>query len=72
MKDFDLKIVAERIKELRQDEKLSLIDLGKIIGVSAIAISRWENQKRIPTIDNLFKLAQYFKVSVDYLVGLED
>lgn len=72
MKDFDLKIVAERIKELRQDEKLSLIDLGKIIGVSAIAISRWENQKRIPTIDNLFKLAQFFKVSVDYLVGLED
>ena len=37
------KIFAERLKELREDNKVSLKKLGDAIGVSDIAISRWEN-----------------------------
>lgn len=63
---------AERLKELREDAGLSLKQLGKSIGVSDVAISRWENKVRVPNIDSLILLALYFKVSADYLLGLED
>ncbi len=67
-----MKIFAERLKELRVDENLSTTKLGNSIGVSANTISRWEREVRIPNIENLVALAKYFRVSADYLVGLED
>ena len=63
---------AERLRELRKEKNISLKTLAKEIGVSDIAISRWENQLRIPNIENLYNLANYFSVSSDYLLGLED
>ena len=63
---------AERLKELREEYNLSLKQLANEIGVSDIAISRWENKLRIPNIEYLISLAKYFKVSTDYLLGLED
>ena len=63
---------AERLKELRQEHNISLKKLAKEIGVSDIAISRWENELRIPNIESLIALAQYFGVTADYLLGLED
>lgn len=67
-----MKIFAERLKELRTEEGLTIVDLAKAIGVSNIAISRWERLQRIPNIEVLYKLARFFKVSADYLIGLED
>lgn len=67
-----MKIFAERLKDLRKEKSLSLKELGKAIGVSDIAISRWENQLRIPNIENLKQLAIFFGVTTDYLLGLED
>ncbi len=67
-----MKIFAERLKELRMEENLSTKKLGEKIGVSGIAISRWEREERIPNIENLVALAVFFKVRTDYLVGLED
>lgn len=67
-----MKIFAERLKELRKEKSISLKALAKEIGVSDIAISRWENQLRIPNIENLKSIAEYFGVSADYLLGLED
>lgn len=61
-----------RLKELREENGLSLKQLAKEIGVTDIAISRWENGHRTPNIDALYSLAIYFKVSADYLLGLED
>ena len=46
--------------------------LGKMIGVSDMAICRWENNKTDIVSDNLIKLAKFFEVSTDYLLGLED
>ena len=73
--NFDMKevgIFAERLKDLRIDKGLSLMQLSKEIGVSDITISRWENQLRIPNIESLILLAKYFNVTADYLLGLED
>lgn len=67
-----MKIFAERLKDLRTEQGLSVWQLGEAIGVSHAAISRWENEMRIPNIEALVKIAKYFKVSADYLVGLED
>lgn len=62
----------ERLKELREERNLSLKQLAKEIGVTDVAISRWENGHRTPNIDSLYSLAICFKVSTDYLLGLED
>lgn len=67
-----MSIFAERLKELREERNLTLKKLAKEIGVTDIAISRWENNLRVPNIDNLYLLAKYFGVSADYLIGLED
>ncbi len=67
-----MKIFAERLKELRLEMGLSTTKLGEAIGVSNVAISRWERELRIPNIENLVALAKYFKVSTDFLCGLED
>ena len=72
MKKFNLKVFAERLKELREENNLTISELGREIGVSAMAISRWEREIRIPNIESLFLLAEFFKVSADYLCGLED
>ncbi len=67
-----MKIFAERLKELRMEEGLTTKKLGEAIGVSDAAISRWERSLQIPNIVYLTALAKYFKVSADYLLGLED
>lgn len=67
-----MKVFSERLKELRLEENLSAKQLGEILEVSDSTIIRWENEKRIPSIEQLYKIAVYFKVSAGYLIGLED
>lgn len=67
-----MKILAERLKELRTEKQLSLDRLGKIIGVSDTAIMKWEQDKSEPTALNIKQLAIFFQISSDYLLGLED
>ena len=51
---------------------LSARELANKIGVSFVAIYKWEKGERMPNLENLVALAKYFKVSIDYLCGLED
>ena len=67
-----IEIFAERLSELRKESNLSLMQLGKDLGVSDTALSRWERGVQIPNIETLVIIAKYFNVSTDYLVGLED
>lgn len=46
--------------------------LGKSIGVSDMAILRWENGKSDITGEHLKKLAEFFNVTTDYLLGLTE
>ncbi len=66
------KVFCERIKELRQDKKVGQVELAKSIGVSKGVISLWENGLREPTMSSLIALAEFFEVSIDYLVGMKD
>ena len=67
-----MKITAERLKELRAEKGISAKALGKIIGVSDASIICWENNQYDIKGENLAKLAQYFGVTTDYLLGLEE
>lgn len=58
-----------RLKELRKQKGLKQKDLAGLIGVSQSTLSEWESEKYQIDNDNLFKLADYFGVSVDYLLG---
>ena len=65
---------AERLKELREERKLSQVELANELNgkISPAAIGMWELNKRVPNLDAVIILAQFFGVSLDYLAGLED
>lgn len=63
---------AYRLKDLRMEKGLTLKQLSEHIGVSFNTISRWEREERVPNIENIVALAEFFEVSADYLCGLED
>jgi DNA-binding helix-turn-helix protein len=61
-----------RLKELRKEKKLTQEELARDIGVSKITILRWENGERQIKPDKAQRLADYFGVSVGYLLGYDD
>ena len=62
----------ERLKELREEKGIGQVQLATEINVSKGIISLWENGLREPKLSNLVSLALYFKVSINFLAGLED
>lgn len=58
-----------RIKELRLSKAIKQVDFAKMLGVSQATVSGWESEKYQPDRDALIKMASYFDVSVDYLIG---
>lgn len=63
---------AERLKELRIEKQIGQVELAKELGVSKGIISLWENDLREPKLSNLIALSAFFKVSMDYLAGIEN
>ena len=61
-----------RISELRKAKKLSQLALGKILGAAQNTISQWENGTREIDVKTSYALAEYFSVSVDYLLGHDE
>lgn len=59
----------DNLKELRIEKKIGQVELAKAVGVSKGIISLWENGLREPNMYSLIKLAKYFNVSLDELVG---
>lgn len=62
-------MIGERIKELRKSKKMSQSELGKFIGVSQTTVTAWENGRAEPSSSYVAKLATFFNVSTDYLLG---
>ena len=65
-------IVAERIKELMKVEGISQYALAKKLGISQSTICNWLNGKKEPSIESLWKLADFFGETIDYIVGREN
>lgn len=62
----------ERVKFLRKENKLNQDDLAEILNIDRSTVGKWEAGKCKPTVDMLVVLADYFKVSTDFLLGLSD
>ncbi len=60
------------IRKLRKERGLSITELAEMIGVSYQSLQRYEVGNREPSIQVLTKLADFFNVSVDYLIGREE
>ncbi len=61
-----------RLRALRQEQNISMKQLGDIVGVAESTISLYETEKRKVDTDMLIKFANYFNVSTDYLLGVSD
>lgn len=64
--------VGKRLRALREEKKITQEELGKILGTSHVTIGRYENGERIPKLDILIDLANYFEASLDYLLFRSD
>ncbi|RDU21925.1 helix-turn-helix domain-containing protein, partial [Anaerosacchariphilus polymeriproducens] len=62
----------ERLKELRFEKNVSMAKVQKDTGISANMISFYERGVSEPTGEKIIKLAQYFRVTSDYLLGLSN
>lgn len=58
-----------RLFELRTERELSQRNIAKIMNVSQGTYNNWENSNTQPSIEQLIALADFFEVSVDYLIG---
>ena len=61
-----------RLKELREERRLSQDGLALKLNVSQSTISAYEIGDRTPDLETLIAIAQFFGVSLDYLAGLSD
>ena len=64
--------MVKNLKQLRATANISQQTLADALGISQQAINRYENHKVEPDIETLIKIADYFNVSVDYLIGREN
>jgi transcriptional regulator with XRE-family HTH domain len=69
---IDKKIFSDRFRELRKSGNVTMVDIAEALGLRKQSIHQWDSQKTIPTADKLLELADYFNVSLDYLVGRSD
>ena len=65
-------IFADRLKELRIEKGLSLKQLSRELGISDVAIGRWERKLQVPNIEMLDLVAKYFEVTPNYFFGYEN
>lgn len=63
---------GNNLKQLRLEKRISQRKLGEIFEVVNQTVSFWETGSREPDLDTLVKIAKYFGVTTDYLLGLED
>ena len=64
-------MVAERIKYLREQKGLTQADLAKQLGITRSSVNAWEMGISVPSTQYIVELSNIFKVSTDYLLGVE-
>jgi len=65
-------VLGERLRDLRKNRSMTQEELGKIINVTKVSVSGYENGNRSPDTETLQKIADFFDVSTDYLLGRDD
>ncbi|WP_134025995.1 MULTISPECIES: helix-turn-helix domain-containing protein [unclassified Lysinibacillus] len=60
--------IGDRLKEYRLKKNLTQIEVAKKLNISRQSVSKWENNRTYPDIDNLKILAKIYEVSIDELL----
>lgn len=60
-----------RLKELRQQKKLTQANVANSLGITQQSYARWENGKVTPSPEKLSQIAKFYGVTTDYLLGNE-
>jgi len=61
--------IGERLRVLRYSAKMTLLQQGKLFGVSANSVYRWEHNLNIPRLPVLKEISNYYNVPIEWLVG---
>ena len=62
-------MLNQRIRLLRRARNMSQVELAHRLGVTKQSVSNWENDNIMPSIEMLIRIADFFHVSTDYLLG---
>lgn len=60
------------LKRLRKSHNLTQQELGSSVGLSKAVVSKYENGLGYPTFDTLIRIAEYFGVTTDYMLGVDN
>lgn len=61
--------LGQRLKSLREEKRITQKQIGDLLKVSESSVGKYESDQRTPTPDAITKLADYFDVTADYLLG---
>lgn len=64
--------VGQKIRVLRKKKGLTQIQLAKALHLKDASISHYENDERMPSIDTLIKIANYFDVDISFILGINN
>lgn len=64
-----LPIFSKNLKKLRKQKKLTAAKLAQKLNISHAALASWETGRHLPHLDDLIRIADFFEVSVDELLG---
>ena len=62
---------GERLQNLRKARNLSQKEVSNALGISSSVLSNYESSERTPSLENLMALADFYRCSTDYLLGLD-
>ena len=65
-------MVAERIKSLREQHKMTQVELSRRLGITRAAVNAWELGISVPSTQYIVEIASTFKVSTDYLLCVNE
>lgn len=67
-----MKLLGDRINDLRLEKGITQLELAKYLYIKRNTLSQYENNRRIPSIDTIKKIANYFNTSIEYVLGVTD
>ena len=67
--EIDMSEFAKRLKELREERKITQSRLSELLGIDPRAYNRWERSDTVPQLETLVKIADVLQVTLDELVG---
>lgn len=65
-------MIFNRLKEIREDRDLYQKDIANVLKITQAQYSRYETGENIITLENIYKLADFYQTSIDYLLYRTD